>query len=325
MPAALRGAALLLAFALVGCVLLALALDPGELWAALSVIPTGALAAAMLAALGNYALRWARWRVYLRRLGHRLPWGFDALSYAAGFAFTTTPGKAGEAARAVYLKPLGVAYGDTVGACIAERLQDLAAVTAISLLAVSALHEHAPLLLAAFAALLLALAGLGLARRLAGRPMRAWQVAGSRLRRLVAGGERTIAVALRLLGGGLLPLGGALGMAGWLLEATGFWMLASAAGLDLSWALAAGIYALGLLAGALSFLPGGLIGTELAVAALLVHFGASYQTAAAVTLAGRACTLWFSVALGLGALGLVHLRSSAREPLGAAAIKRSGA
>ena len=57
-------------------------------------------------------------------------------------------------------------------------------------------------------------------------------------------------------------------------------------------------------AGALSFLPGGLGVTEAGMLALLVTFGTgvSRGTAAAATFVTRASTLWFAVALGLPAL-----------------------
>src|SRR5690606_12375195 len=55
---------------------------------------------ATLLSLLNYALRIARWEMYLRSLGHILPRRFVALSFMAGFAFTLSPGKLGEMMRA---------------------------------------------------------------------------------------------------------------------------------------------------------------------------------------------------------------------------------
>ena len=49
----------------------------------------------------NYALRFVRWQWYLSRLGHAIPAPQRALIYLAGFALTTTPGKAGEAGRGI--------------------------------------------------------------------------------------------------------------------------------------------------------------------------------------------------------------------------------
>ena len=48
----------------------------------------------------------------------------------------------------------------------------------------------------------------------------------------------------------------------------------------MSWHAAVGIYMLSLLIGALSFMPGGLIGTELSLFALLATQGVPHATAA---------------------------------------------
>lgn len=72
-----------------------------------------------------------------------------------------------------------------------------------------------------------------------------------------------------------------------------------------------GIYAIAVLAGALSFLPGGLGGTEAVMGVLLVAFGADGATAVAITLLCRLATLWFAVALG----GLAVAVLGMREPL----------
>jgi uncharacterized protein (TIRG00374 family) len=79
-------------------------------------------------------------------------------------------------------------------------------------------------------------------------------------------------------------------------------LLCRAAGLDLSAWLAAGLYALAMIGGALSALPAGLGGTEALLVALLVGQGAAVGTAVAVTVLVRLLTLWLAVALGLLAL-----------------------
>ena len=70
------------------------------------------------------------------------------------------------------------------------------------------------------------------------------------------------------------------------------------------------IYAAMTIAGALSFLPGGLGVTEAGMLALLVKFGVGLTrgSAAAATFVTRACTLWFAVAIGLPALALYARR-----------------
>lgn len=307
----LRSLLLVLLFACVTYLLLAAYANLGAVSRAAAALPAWALAAALSAALVNYGLHWLRWRAYLRFFGHHLPWRFDLAAYVAGFAFTATPGKAGEAVRALYLKPRGVRYSQTIGACMAERLLDLAAVVTIAGMSLYRFADYGWVVAVAMVLLVAAFAFLGRSGGLTALFVRAQQTAGPRVAGLLVRGENTAATVPALLRGRLLAIGFITGLCGWLAEASGFWLLAQAADLSLSWAQAAGIYTLGLLAGALSFLPGGLLTAEVVMLALLAGSGAAQDTALAVILAARACTLWFSIALGLGAVGLLP-RAGAR-------------
>jgi glycosyltransferase 2 family protein len=73
-------------------------------------------------------------------------------------------------------------------------------------------------------------------------------------------------------------------------------------------AQAMGIYAVSLLAGALSFVPGGIGTTEGVMALLLAGLGAGAATLVAAPLISRLTTLWFAVALGLLAAARLGLR-----------------
>jgi glycosyltransferase 2 family protein len=69
-----------------------------------------------------------------------------------------------------------------------------------------------------------------------------------------------------------------------------------------------GVYAVSLLAGALSFVPGGIGTTEGAMALLLAGLGAGTATVVAAPLISRLTTLWFAVSLGLVAAARLGLR-----------------
>ena len=55
----------------------------------------------LLMSLTNYGLRFIRWQGYLQTLGYPIAWRPSLKIYLAGFALTTTPGKAGEALRVI--------------------------------------------------------------------------------------------------------------------------------------------------------------------------------------------------------------------------------
>jgi uncharacterized protein (TIRG00374 family) len=114
-----------------------------------------------------------------------------------------------------------------------------------------------------------------------------------------------------LLRPGPLALATVFSTASWFLECLAFWVVVQGfPGAALGLRAATFIYAAMTVAGALSFLPGGLGVTEAGMLALLVRFGSGLVrgNAAAATFVTRACTLWFAVALGLPALVLYARR-----------------
>ena len=75
---------------------------------------------ALSLSLVNYGLRFIRWQAYLRAMDHPVPWWPSLKIYLAGFALTTTPGKAGEALRGVLLRRWGDSLPEELG-CIPKR------------------------------------------------------------------------------------------------------------------------------------------------------------------------------------------------------------
>ena len=90
----------------------------------------------------------------------------------------------------------------------------------------------------------------------------------------------------------------ALSLVAWAAEAWAFDLILRWMGWDLPLAFAVFVYAIGMLAGALSFMPGGLGGAEIAMVTLLTWRGIPMPQALAATLLIRLTTLWFAVALG---------------------------
>ena len=109
---------------------------------------------------------------------------------------------------------------------------------------------------------------------------------------------RMLEAATVLLRSRLLLFGLALGMLAWGLEGAALYLIAREVGVPIGFTTGIGIYGIAVLAGALSFLPGGLGSTEAVMGVLLVAFGADGAAAVAITLLCRIATLWFAVALG---------------------------
>jgi uncharacterized protein (TIRG00374 family) len=260
---------------------------------------TGVLVALSLS-LVNYGLRFARWQAYLRVLGHPVPWRLGLRIYLAGFALTTTPGKAGEALRGVLLHQLGVPYPKSFAALLAERLSDLLAVVLLALLGLSIYPAAQPVIAIGIVAVLTLYAGLSSQRLL--EWFRAVIRGVGRLATLL----RSVAEILlntrhchapRLLAGAT-----ALSLVAWSAEAWAFHLILQWMGIEVPLAFAMFVYAISMLAGALSFMPGGLGGAEAAMVGLLVWHGAGPAEAVAATVLIRLATLWFAVAIGCAEL-----------------------
>lgn len=259
--------------------------------------------------LVNYGLRYLRWDIYLRRLGHAIPQRLNLAYYLGGFAFTTTPGKAGEAVRSLYLKRHGVRYTASLAALFTERLVDLVAMLLLAMSGALAFEAYRPAILL-LATLTLAVIlfihappGHNLIERmlkyLPGRKLRHF---GHRLLDLVR-------MAAELLRAGSFFAGLVLALLAWGAEAIGFYIILSALGLETTIAIAVGIYSASVLVGALSFIPGGLGSTEAVMVLLLKLIGADTPTAIAATVICRLATLWFAVMIGLIAFAASEARS----------------
>jgi uncharacterized protein (TIRG00374 family) len=261
------------------------------------------LFAAMLSIL-NYLLRIVRWSAYLKRFGFRFPAGFTALSYVAGFAFTLSPGKVGEMVRARYYKDAGVPLNVTTAAFFLERLMDTLAMASLALFGVALTSGYAPILWLS----LLALSGVLVV--LAAMPWNSCLAALARTQRLpvllrdtLKGILHMLVAARSLLHPRLLAFGFLISLLAWCAEGTGLMVLGNLApAVSLDWATANGIYAIAVLVGAISFLPGGLGSTEVVMATLLTAHGYAMPQAILITMVCRILTLWLAVIIGWSAV-----------------------
>ena len=110
-----------------------------------------------------------------------------------------------------------------------------------------------------------------------------------------------------------------LGILAWFSEGAALWVILRGLDANVSLPLAIAIYAASTLVGAISTLPGGLVGTEGTMVALLQQAGTARGPASVATLLVRLVTLWFAVLVGVAAL--VYLSRQTRPD---SAQKESG-
>ena len=266
-----------------------------------AVVRIGAagLSAALALSALNYGLRFVRWQMYLRKLGLLIPAGPSALIYLSGFAFTTTPGKAGELLRGTFLHRRGTPYLKSTAAFISERLSDLVAVLALSLPGFMLMPMQVVVSVA-----VVAICGILAITRLirsgvASRFLLWCERRVGRFGFLLQHTRRLLMEAKSCHTPGTFFKATILSVFAWGAEALAFALILHLLGIAVPIPLAVFIYSAAMLAGALSFLPGGLGGAEATMIALLAFNGASYPESVAATIVIRLTTLWFAVALGI--------------------------
>ena len=260
----------------------------------------------LLLSLVNYLLRFVRWARYLRLLDAPVPWRINLDAYFSGFALTTSPGKVGEMLRSVLLKPHGVPHPASVAAFFAERVSDLLAILVLAAVGLWAYAPARPVVGLALAAVVVALllvqwtALITAIDRWAQAKPQKWARLVVKLCEVVLHFRRCFSLPA-------MSMGLTLGIVAWFAEGLGFWWLLVALDHPLPMSTAVFIYAFAMLVGALSFLPGGLGGSEAAMIALLALNGFPEASAVTATLICRLATLWFAV--GLGAMFLARHRA----------------
>jgi uncharacterized protein (TIRG00374 family) len=284
--------------------------DVGQVGEALAAFRWRYAVLACILAAANYAVRFLRWQYYLRRVGVTTVRTRDSLQvFLAGFALTVTPGKLGEVVKAVLLRASHrIPMAKTAPIVIAERVTDLVALLLLTLVG-GVRRDVNPRFLIAGAVLVVAglvvvsvdpvaKAAIAIAARL---PV---------LRRFAHRFDDAHAHTAILLAPVPLLAATALATVSWFFECLAFYFVVRGfPGAHIDVFTATAFYAATTVAGALSFLPGGLGVTEAGMLALL-HNRAHIElgAAAAATFITRAATLWFAVALGLPALLLYARR-----------------
>lgn len=261
---------------------------------------------ACLLALLNYLIRFLRWEFLLRRTCAGPARSVSLVVFFSGLAMSVSPGKVGEVLKAGLLRELsGVPLRHSMPVVVVERLGDLIGVVLLAAVGLPAFRGGVPLVLLALV-IVVAVVALLYWERLwrgvligVGRLPLVGRSAGALLDAYRSGRSLLTPSSLAVV----IPLS----VAAWFPECLALWVILRSLGVDLSLLPTTFTYATATLAGAVTFLPGGLGATEGSLAGLLILAHVPGDAALAATLLVRAATLWFAVALGLAALALTRL------------------
>jgi uncharacterized protein (TIRG00374 family) len=317
--------AMLLGVVIYGALVLARGI--GEISTSFQAYAWWTFAAACGLALSNYALRFLKWEYYLARLGIRgIPKGESLLTFLSGFVLTVTPGKVGEVFKSLILfqiRRVPVAW--TAPIVVAERVTDLIGV--IVIITVGSISFPGGALWATLGAIVVgALLLIVASRALSDRIVRALPRLPGPLGRAGARIGPKVEVALHGLRGLTAPSRlvwpTVLSIAAWGLEGVGLWTILRGFSERPPLPQTAFFYATATLAGAIVPVPGGLGVTDKLLEEQMARLGGvPSATATAAMLLVRFATLWFAVAVGFAALGILrarypHIMAEAEVPVG---------
>lgn len=271
-------------------------------------------AIALALSLVNYGLRFVRWQKFLALLGHRVYTPESLRIYIAGFGLTILPGKVGESIRSVFLKRHGVSYPESLAAFFSEQLSNLISMLLLVSFGLWVYPQAQPMVMILAALIVTLLVVLQQTRWLSALKSFAQSNLPLRLGKLVGHGIEIVTHSGRCFSLPMLLYGISLGLVAWGAEGLAFYYIMHVLGSDMSLQTALFIYAFSMLVGALSFLPGGLGGTEATMVALLVLNNVMQAQAVAATILIRLATLWFAVALGVLSL-LITERTRRKVPI----------
>ncbi|HSN99930.1 MAG TPA: lysylphosphatidylglycerol synthase transmembrane domain-containing protein [Candidatus Nanopelagicales bacterium] len=286
----------------------------GEISARFQTFAWWTFAAACGLAFSNYLLRFLKWEYYLAHLDVRgIPKGESLLTFLSGFVLTVTPGKVGEVFKSVILYQIRrVPVARTAPIVVAERITDLIGV--IVIISLGSMSFPGGVVWASLGAIVVSLLLVFVSsRRLSDRMLRALPLLPGALGRAGARLGPKVAIALHGLRGLTAPQRlvwpTLLSIIAWTLEGIGLWLILRGFAEHAPLPLTAFFYATATLAGALVPVPGGLGVTDKLLEEQMARLGGvPSATATAAMLLVRFATLWFAVAVGFAALGVLRLR-----------------
>lgn len=286
-------------------VALLLVADLRQLSGQLGAFPLILVPAILAGTLVNYALRFVKWHYYLTQVDiPPLAVGRSARIFLAGFPLAVTPGKVGEAMKAVWLhRATGASVARGVPVVLAERVSDGLAMLVLSTLGILAFPRYLPAFLAASALL------IGLILVLQTRPLALWMLSIAERVPLVERFAHDLHEfydgAYQLFRPKSNTIAVLLGTLAWTGEGLATYLVLLGLGVEPGWrilTLAIFVLALSTIVGALSALPGGLGASEITMAGMFTFvLDMPTSQAAAATLLVRLMTLWFGVATGFAA------------------------
>ena len=242
----------------------------------------------------SYVLRFLRWLHLLKRINYHLPIFKSFLSYLSGFAFTASPGKAGELIRIIYFKRLGVKEFRVFSCFIYERFFDLVVVLMLCFINI----QNIDMLVFSFIFVsIIFLIILFFSKKyhifskinLKNTYFEYFMKVLEKVFKDIKIWINTTDIFVSII----------LGILSWSIISYSFVFLCDFLGIELPFYVLFSIYPLALIVGAASMIPGGFGSTEATIIFLLIHNNIPLDLSIFAAVGIRISTLWFAIILGI--------------------------
>jgi len=246
----------------------------------------------------NYIFRFFKWHYYLGLIEVKIGVGESFLIFLSGFMLSVTPGKMGEVLKSFLLKErIGVSVSKTAPVIFAERVTDMTALIIIALAGALSFNygrEFAIGALIVFTIMITIISNRGLALPLV-------HILGrvGFLKRFLPHFIELYESAYTLLKPKPMVLMTLFSLISWFFECYAYYLILNELTVDVSLFRASFYYSFATVAGALSFLPGGLGATDALFTLFIQSLNKPEAIAVSSTILIRVATLWFAVIVGL--------------------------
>ncbi len=273
--------------------------DFGKVAAAISKISLPALASIICAVLFNYALRFAKWQFFLRKLEIKIPLRENLWVFFSAFTMVLSPGKLGELIKSWLLKSrFMIPVSRTAPIVFAERLTDLIGLLILCSIGFSRFAFGGKTLVILGCILFVGI--ILMTRKGFWDFTRKFILRFEKLKKLEKIVDALQESTQNLLSFSSILITAPLSAISWAGEGFALFLIFKSLGVDKPDLLAIAIFAhaFSSIVGAISFLPGGLLVTEGALGMFFLFVSIDKTTALTATFLIRAVTLWFAVLLG---------------------------
>lgn len=253
----------------------------------------------------NYIFRFIKWNYFLKISNIRPDPLVNRYIFMSGLSMTITPGKIGELLKCYLLKEhINAPVSQTSSIVMMERVTDGLAMVILGLIGMLAFPYGRPVVFVSAILLILLIAVFQFESVINFLLAKSEKV--SFMKRFTQFTRNFYQSARLMLSARSLVFAVGIGVISWGFEGLIVFLAVKALGGEISIFGSFFVIAISSLAGALSFLPGGLGVAEGSIMAILVLGGINTQIAAATTLLTRFSTLWLGVAIGI--IGLLNVQ-----------------